>query len=209
MMTGDASVNADALIVCCTAEVLAQIALAEGKDADINTVVMDEFHFYAEPDRGWAWQVPLLEMPQAQFLLMSATLGDMRRFEEDLTRRTRRLTAVVSCADRPVPLDCGYRIAPLRDTLEDRLGGGDAPVYIVHFTQAQPVERAQSLTSINMCTREEKARIAEEIGSFRFTTKFGRNLSRYVRHGIGVDHAGMLPKYRRLEIGRAHASTPV
>ena len=198
MMTGDASVNADAPIVCCTAEVLAQIALAEGKDADINTVVMDEFHFYAEPDRGWAWQVPLLEMPQAQFLLMSATLGDMSRFEEDLTQRTGRPTAVVSSAERPVPLYYDYRITPLHETLEELLGDGDAPVYIVHFTQAQAVERAQSLTSINMCTREEKARIAEEIGSFRFTTKFGRNLSRYVRHGIGVHHAGMLPKYRRL-----------
>ncbi|GHD14878.1 DEAD/DEAH box helicase [Nocardiopsis kunsanensis] len=198
MMTGDASVNADAPIVCCTAEVLAQIALAEGKDADINTVVMDEFHFYAEPDRGWAWQVPLLEMPQAQFLLMSATLGDVSRFEEDLTARTGRSTAVVSSAERPVPLYYDYRATPLHETLEDLLGNGEAPVYIVHFTQAQAVERAQSLTSINMCTKEEKARIAEEIGAFRFTTKFGRNLSRYVRHGIGVHHAGMLPKYRRL-----------
>jgi len=52
-------------------------------------VVMDEFHFYADPDRGWAWQVPLLELPRAQFLLMSATLGDVSRFERDLTRRHR------------------------------------------------------------------------------------------------------------------------
>jgi superfamily II RNA helicase len=198
MMTGDASVNADAPIVCCTAEVLAQIALAEGADADINTVVMDEFHFYAEPDRGWAWQVPLLEMPQAQFLLMSATLGDVSRFEEDLEKRTGRSTAVVSSAERPVPLYYDYRVTPLHETLEELLGSGNAPVYIVHFTQAQAVERAQSLTSINMCTKEEKAAIAAEIGNFRFTTKFGRNLSRYVRHGIGVHHAGMLPKYRRL-----------
>ena len=198
MMTGDASVNADAPIVCCTAEVLAQIALAEGADADINTVVMDEFHFYAEPDRGWAWQVPLLEMPQAQFVLMSATLGDVSRFEEDLEKRTGRSTAVVTSAERPVPLYYDYRVTPLHETLEELLGSGNAPVYIVHFTQAQAVERAQSLTSINMCTKEEKAAIAAEIGDFRFTTRFGRNLSRYVRHGIGVHHAGMLPKYRRL-----------
>ncbi|MEE2047555.1 DEAD/DEAH box helicase, partial [Nocardiopsis tropica] len=194
MMTGDASVNADAPIVCCTAEVLAQIALAEGANADINTVVMDEFHFYAEPDRGWAWQVPLLEMPQAQFLLMSATLGDVSRFEEDLEKRTGRTTAVVASAERPVPLYYDYRVTPLHETLEELLRDGNAPVYIVHFTQAQAVERAQSLTSINMSTKEEKAAIAAEIGNFRFTTKFGRNLSRYVRHGIGVHHAGMLPK---------------
>ncbi|MUL40285.1 DUF3516 domain-containing protein [Streptomonospora sp. PA3] len=198
MMTGDASVNSDAPIVCCTAEVLAQIALRDGADADIGTVVMDEFHFYGDPDRGWAWQVPLLELPQVQFLLMSATLGDVSRFEDDLTRRTGRQTTVVSSAERPVPLYYSYRTTPLHETLEELLETRESPVYIVHFTQAQAVERAQSLTSINMCTRAEKDAIAKEIGNFRFTTKFGRNLSRYVRHGIGVHHAGMLPKYRRL-----------
>ncbi|MFE7115245.1 DUF3516 domain-containing protein [Streptomyces sp. NPDC057654] len=198
MLTGDASVNADAPVICCTAEVLASIALRDGKDADIGQVVMDEFHFYAEPDRGWAWQIPLLELPQAQFVLMSATLGDMKRFEEDLTRRTGKPTAVVRSATRPVPLSYEYRTTPLTETLTELLETHQAPVYIVHFTQAAAVERAQALMSINMCTRAEKDEIAKLIGNFRFTTKFGRNLSRYVRHGIGVHHAGMLPKYRRL-----------
>jgi len=198
MLTGDASVNPDAPVICCTAEVLASIALRDGKDADVGQVVMDEFHFYAEPDRGWAWQIPLLELPQAQFVLMSATLGDMSRFEEDLTRRTSRPTAVVRSATRPVPLSYEYRTTPLTETLTELLETHQAPVYIVHFTQAAAVERAQALMSINMCTRAEKDAIAELIGNFRFTTKFGRNLSRFVRHGIGVHHAGMLPKYRRL-----------
>ncbi|MFE0041858.1 DEAD/DEAH box helicase [Streptomyces albireticuli] len=198
MLTGDASVNADAPVICCTAEVLASIALRDGKDADIGQVVMDEFHFYAEPDRGWAWQIPLLELPQAQFILMSATLGDVSRFEEDLTRRTGRSTTVVRSATRPVPLSYEYRATPLTETLTELLQTQQAPVYIVHFTQAAAVERAQALMSINMCSREEKDEIAKLIGNFRFTTKFGRNLSRYVRHGIGVHHAGMLPKYRRL-----------
>ncbi len=198
MLTGDASVNADAPVICCTAEVLASIALRDGRDADIGQVVMDEFHFYAEPDRGWAWQIPLLELPQAQFVLMSATLGDVSRFEEDLTRRTGRPTTVVRSATRPVPLSYEYRATPLTETLTELLQTHQAPVYIVHFTQAAAVERAQALMSINMCSREEKDEIAKLIGNFRFTTKFGRNLSRYVRHGIGVHHAGMLPKYRRL-----------
>ncbi|MGK5530695.1 DEAD/DEAH box helicase [Streptomyces sp. URMC 129] len=198
MLTGDASVNADAPVICCTAEVLASIALRDGAQADIGQVVMDEFHFYAEPDRGWAWQIPLLELPQAQFVLMSATLGDVSRFEEDLTRRTGRPTAVVRSATRPVPLSYEYRTTALTETLTELLQTRQAPVYIVHFTQAQAVERAQALMSINMCSREEKDEIAALIGNFRFTTKFGKNLSRYVRHGIGVHHAGMLPKYRRL-----------
>ncbi|MFD3786930.1 DEAD/DEAH box helicase [Streptomyces cyaneofuscatus] len=198
MLTGDASVNADAPVICCTAEVLASIALRDGKYADIGQVVMDEFHFYAEPDRGWAWQIPLLELPQAQFVLMSATLGDVAMFEEDLTRRTGRPTSVVRSATRPVPLSYEYRFTPITETLTELLDTRQSPVYIVHFTQAAAVERAQSLMSINMCTKEEKEKIADLIGSFRFTTKFGQNLSRYVRHGIGVHHAGMLPKYRRL-----------
>ncbi|GAA4608803.1 superfamily II RNA helicase [Actinoplanes octamycinicus] len=198
MLTGDASVNADAPIICCTAEILANLALREGADADVGQVVMDEFHFYAEPDRGWAWQVPLIELPQAQFVLMSATLGDVTRFVDDLTRRTGRSTAVVSNAERPVPLIFSYAMTPLHETIEELLATKQAPVYIVHFTQVAALERAQSLMSINMSTREEKDKIAAAIGSFRFTAGFGRTLSRLVRHGIGVHHAGMLPKYRRL-----------
>jgi len=198
MVTGDASVNASAPILCATAEILANLALREGAAAPVQQVVMDEFHFYAEPDRGWAWQVPLLELTGAQFVLMSATLGDVSRFEADLTRRTGRPTAVVRSADRPVPLFFSYAMTPLHETLEDLLGTGQAPIYVVHFTQAAAIERAQALMSVNVCSRAEKDAIAELIGGFRFTTGFGTTLSRLVRHGIGVHHAGMLPKYRRL-----------
>ncbi len=198
MMTGDASVNATAPIICCTAEVLASIALREGQGADVGQVVMDEFHYYADPDRGWAWQVPLIELPQAQFVLMSATLGDVTRFENDLTRRTGAPTAVVRSAERPVPLVFSFVLTPLHETLEELLATRQAPVYIVHFTQAAAIEQAQALMSINVCTRTEKDAIAELIGNFRFTAGFGKTLSRLVRHGIGVHHAGMLPRYRRL-----------
>ncbi|MFI5841285.1 DEAD/DEAH box helicase [Catenuloplanes sp. NPDC051500] len=198
MLTGDASVNEDAPIICCTAEILANIALREGVDADVDQVVMDEFHFYAEPDRGWAWQVPLLELTKAQFVLMSATLGDVSRFEKDLNRRTGRSTAVVRSVERPVPLLFSYVTTPMHETIEELLTTHQAPVYVVHFTQAAALERAQSLMSVNVCTRAEKDAIAEMIGNFRFAAGFGRTLSRLVRHGIGVHHAGMLPKYRRL-----------
>ena len=198
MMTGDASVNAKAPIICCTAEVLASIALRDGADADVGQVVMDEFHFYADPDRGWAWQVPLIELPKAQFILMSATLGDVTRFEKDLIRRTKRPTAVIKNAERPVPLIFSYLVQPLHETLEELLTTNQAPVYVVHFTQAAALEQAQALMSTNICTRQEKDKIAELIGDFRFASGFGKTLSRLVRHGIGVHHAGMLPKYRRL-----------
>jgi superfamily II RNA helicase len=198
MLTGDASVNAAAPIICCTAEILANMALRDGAQADVGQVVMDEFHYYADPDRGWAWQVPLIELPGPQFLLMSATLGDVSRFEQDLARRTGRPTAVVSSAHRPVPLMYSFVLTPLHETLAELLATRQAPVYVVHFTQAAAIEQAQALMSLNVCTRAEKDAIAELIGSFRFAAGFGRTLSRLVRHGIGVHHAGMLPRYRRL-----------
>ncbi|WP_334149665.1 DEAD/DEAH box helicase [Microbacterium sp.] len=198
MITGDSSVNADAPIICCTAEILANLALRQGTDAAVGQVVMDEFHFYADPDRGWAWQVPLLELPQAQFILMSATLGDVTELAADLSRRTGRHTATVTGVERPVPLHFFYEQTPIHETIDDLLSTGQAPIYIVHFSQAAAMERAQALSSSKVATREQRDQIAALIAEFRFTTAFGKTLSRFLRAGIGVHHAGMLPKYRRL-----------
>lgn len=198
MITGDSGVNQDAPIICCTAEILANIALREGSAAVLGTVIMDEFHFYSDPQRGWAWQVPLLELPQAQFLLMSATLGDVSRFETGITDLTGRPTVTVSSAERPIPLHYYYHQTPVHETLEELLSTRQVPVYVVHFSQIEAIDRAQTLMSINVCSREEKDKIAELIAGFRFAAGFGKTLNRLVRHGIGVHHAGMLPKYRRL-----------
>ncbi|MBZ5740742.1 DEAD/DEAH box helicase [Nocardioides mangrovi] len=195
MLTGDASVNPDAPIICCTAEVLANIALREGSRADVGLVVMDEFHFYAEPDRGWAWQVPLLELPQAQFLLMSATLGDMTELAADLTRRNGRETTVVDDAVRPVPLTFSWSTTPLDDTLEELVTTGQGPVYVVHFTQKDAVEHATALLKASWVPKPD---LGERLDQVRFGAGFGKTLSKLLRRGIGVHHAGMLPRYRRL-----------
>ncbi|MFC4806152.1 DEAD/DEAH box helicase [Falsarthrobacter nasiphocae] len=198
MVTGDSSVNADAPIVCCTAEILANIALREGREAEVGCVVMDEFHFYGDPQRGWAWHVPLIELPQAQFLLMSATLGDVSRFETELPQSTGRELAVIAHTDRPIPLHFFYSKDPLQDQLTELVATKQTPVYVVHFSQLEAIERAQGLASVKLVTAEEKEQIAAVIGDFRFSKGFGAVLSRLVRAGIGVHHAGMLPKYRRL-----------
>lgn len=198
MVTGDSSVNGDAPIVCCTAEILANQALRHGPEVEAGLVVMDEFHYYADPERGWAWQVPLLELTNARFLLMSATLGDVTPIAEDLERRTGHPVSEVTHAERPIPLTFDYVKTPVHETVETLLEAGQAPIYVVHFSQAAAMERAQALSSIRIITREQRDEIAEAIGDFRFTTGFGTTLSRLVRSGIGVHHAGMLPKYRRL-----------
>ncbi len=198
LSTGDATVNHDAPILCCTAEILANIALREGAAANVHDVVMDEFHYYADRERGVAWQVPLLTLPQTRFLLMSATLGDTAFFETELTRLNGRPTVTVSSTDRPVPLAHEYSELPLAKTLESLVAGGRAPVYVVHFTQLEAAESAQDFTSINVCTREEKAAIANVIEGFKFSSPYGPDIKKWLRHGIGLHHAGLLPKYRIL-----------
>jgi superfamily II DNA or RNA helicase len=198
LSTGDASVNRDAPILCCTAEILANIALREGAQANAQEVVMDEFHYYADRERGVAWQVPLLTLPQARFLLMSATLGDTTFFEEELTRLNGRPTVAVSSTDRPVPLEHAYSELPLAKTLESLTADGKAPVYVVHFTQLEAAQSAQDFTSINVCTREEKAALANALEGFKFSSPYGPDIKKWLRHGIGLHHAGLLPKYRVL-----------
>ena len=196
MLTGDASVNPDAPIICCTAEVLANIALREGADADVGLVVMDEFHFYAEPDRGWAWQVPLLELPQAQFLLMSATLGDVTDLAADLTRRNGRETTVVADAERPVPLTFSWAMTPLAETARgarhDRPGAG-----LRRALHPEGRRRARDHAAQGGLGPEARPRHPRSTTSGS-APGFGKTLNKLLRRGIGVHHAGMLPRYRRL-----------
>jgi Domain of unknown function (DUF3516)/DEAD/DEAH box helicase/Helicase conserved C-terminal domain len=198
LSTGDASVNRDAPVLCCTAEVLANIALREGPDANVDDVVMDEFHYYADRERGGAWQVPLLTMPQTRFLLMSATLGETRFFEEAITRLTGRPTLTIKSGERPVPLEYAYSEIPLSHTIEKLADEQRTPVYVVHFTQADAATSAQDFTSLKICTREEKAEIASRIAGFSFSSPYGADIKKWLRQGIGLHHAGLLPKYRVL-----------
>lgn len=198
MITGDTHINTDAPVICCTAEILANQALREGRHADIGCVAMDEFHYYGDPDRGWAWQVPLLTLPDTQFLLMSATLGDVSQIADDLERKTGSDVDIVSDAPRPVPLSYRYVDTPLPTTVESLLENQDTPVYIVHFSQDAALETAQALSSSGVSDRKQRDRVKEAMAGTRFTTAFGKILQRLLRTGVGIHHAGMLPRYRRL-----------
>ena len=198
MVTGDASVNPDAPIICCTAEILANQALRDGSQADVDVAIVDEFHYYGDTQRGWAWQVPLLTLPHVRFVLMSATLGDVSFFRRDLTARTGRETSVVKTAARPVPLNFEFRTSTLHHSVEQLLEGGRAPIYVVHFTQKDATEAAQGYLALDPLTKPEKALVKEAIGGFRFDSPIGKDLKRWLTGGIGVHHAGLLPKYRLL-----------
>jgi superfamily II RNA helicase len=197
MMTGDAAVNRDAPIVCCTAEILMNLSVREAEPR-ADAVVMDEFHYYGDRERGVAWQVPLLVLERARFLLMSATLGDTRAIEASLAQVTGREVAAIRGAARPVPLEHAYAETPLHETIGELVSGAKAPIYLVNFTQRAAAEQAQNLMSANFSSKEEKARIAEALRDARFDSPYGKELQRFLRHGIGLHHAGLLPKYRLL-----------
>lgn len=199
LLTGDASVNPTAPIICCTAEVLANAALRRGRDLDCGLVVADEFHFYTDPARGWAWQVPMVELPDAQFLLMSATFGDTTKFEAFLNANVAgRTVAVVGGGTRPVPLEFEYRETPLLESVQELLDSGRTPAYVVHFTQKAANERASDLCSTLSLSKEEKEALRAELEGFKFDTPVGNELKRFISFGVGVHHAGLLPKYRLL-----------
>ncbi len=198
MMTGDASINKSAPIVCCTAEILSNIALAEAEEAVVDYVVMDEFHYFSDRDRGVAWQIPLLILPQTRFLLMSATLGDVNEIKERIEEKTAVEVAWVKTSERPVPLSFTYSTDPIHETIDELLASNKGPIYVVNFTQRECAEQAQNLTSVNFTDKATKDRIKEAVAGFRFDTAYGKDMKRYIMHGIGLHHAGLLPKYRLL-----------
>lgn len=198
MITGDSQINPDAPIICCTAEILANQALREGNRTDVGCVAMDEFHYYGDPERGWAWQVPLLTLPKTQFLLMSATLGDVETIAESLEKRTQREVDVIADAPRPVPLAYEYTDKPLEHTVELLFSRHETPIYVVHFSQDAALTTAQALASTGVSNKQQREAIAHAIKGTKFTTAFGKILQRLLRTGVGVHHAGMLPRYRRL-----------
>ena len=198
MITGDTHINTKAPVICCTAEILANDALREGEDADVGCVAMDEFHYFADPDRGWAWQVPLLTLPHTQFMLMSATLGDVTAIATSLEEHTGATCDLVVDAPRPVPLSYDYVTTSLEGTVELAMRRGEAPLYIVHFSQDAALATAQSLANFGIASKEQREAIKEAAKGTSFSTAFGKILKRLLGCGVGVHHAGMLPRYRLL-----------
>ncbi len=186
-------------MLCCTAEVLANMALRNGERLDAPEVVMDEFHFYSDAERGWAWQVPLVALPRDP---LPADVGDARRHDRASPSGCRRRAGARWRASPRCTVRCRSTSSGRRrrshETIERLLARRRAPVYVVSFTQRECAELAQSLTSMPLTSREEREAIRAAIGDFRFDTPYGKEIRRYLTFGVGLHHAGLLPKYRLL-----------
>lgn len=198
MVTGDVSLNPEAPIICCTAEILANQALREGDTLDTDMVIMDEFHFFSDPQRGWAWQVPLLEVTSPQYVFLSATLGESETIRKELEERTGKPSALISDAERPVPLEFDYLAETLPTAVEQLIKEDRAPIYIVHFAQSDAVKTAVDLARTLSVPKEQQRRIKEAMAGTELGRGFGKTLRRLLASGVAVHHAGMLPRYRRL-----------
>ena len=162
---------------------------------------MDEFHYYADRDRGVAWQVPLLTLPQTRFLLMSATLGDMTFFEEALTQPQRPADGHGEVRSRaPCRSTSRTPRSPLSQTIDKLVAEKKAPVYVVHFTQREAADSAQDFTSLNLATSEEKNAIAAALEGFRFSSPYGQEIRKWLqaRHRPAPrGPAAQVPRARR------------
>jgi superfamily II RNA helicase len=95
-----------------------------------------------------------------------------------------------------VPLTFEYRESYVHETIADLIEKGNSPIYLVNFTQRSAAEQAQALTSVNLCSKEEKEALRIALQHARFDTPYGKDVQKYLRHGVAVHHAGILPKYR-------------
>ncbi len=129
---------------------------------------------------------------------MSATLGDTTAIEKKLADNTGREVASVRGAIRPVPLDFEYRETQLHETIAELIKLGRAPIYLVNFTQRTAAEEVQNLMSVEVIGKPDKEAIKKALTGERFDSPYGKELQRFLRHGIGLHHAGLLPRYRRI-----------
>jgi hypothetical protein len=101
-------------------------------------------------------------------------------------------------AIRPVPLEFEYREIPLHETIAELIKLNRAPIYLVNFTQRTAAEEVQNLMSVEVISKPDKEAIKVALTGERFDSPYGKELQRFLRHGIGLHHAGLLPRYRRL-----------
>ena len=205
LITGDGAVNEDALVICCTAEILSQMALVEGRETPFSVVVMDEFHYFGDRDRGMHWLLPLLEMPHARHLLMSATVGQPEEMRARVETLTGHDTALVLSQERPIPLNHAWRLTPVADSIVEAVEQGLTPVYVVYFSRRDASQEAGLLRgkllghpALSEGAEARRAAIREHLRGQRLDSPFGKVLARLLPHGIAIHHSGMLPRYRRL-----------
>lgn len=198
--TGDYKVNRDAPIQVEVAEILWNRIVADKHVCPAEIVVMDEGHYFNDPERGYVWEQSIIGLdPRTQLVVLSATVGHPERFTHwvELTRRVPM--ELVDSRERKVPLVHEYREEMLIDTVRELAHSGDVPAIVFVFGREQCFEVARLLKSCRrFTTDDEKAKIEELCGAALLESGAARELKPLLAHGIGIHHAGILPRYKQL-----------
>ena len=210
LVTGNRSENPNANVLVVVAEILLNRLLhpAAFDFSGVSSVVMDEFHSFAEPERGIVWELSLSLLPaHVRLLLLSATVGNASLFLSWLRTQHNRDLTLVQGTERRVPLDyhwIGDELLP--DQLVNMVKGDDdtrkTPALVFCFDRARCWSTADLLRGRDMLIDGQQAKLAERIDALDAEDFFkhgaGPKLKRILMRGVGVHHAGLLPKYRRV-----------
>jgi superfamily II DNA/RNA helicase len=206
LVTGNRRINPDARILVVVAEILLNRLLhPEGFDfANVSAVVMDEFHSFADPERGIVWELTLSMLPKhIRLLLLSATVGNASEFIAWLERSHGRKVELVEGKERRVPLT--YEWVPdmlLTEQLVEMAKGEGTrrkvPALVFCFNRDECWSVAEQLKGLPLLTESQKGPLHAEVNKLDWTQGVGPKIRQMLHRGVGVHHAGMLPKYRRV-----------
>ncbi|HQZ67471.1 MAG TPA: DEAD/DEAH box helicase [Planctomycetaceae bacterium] len=206
LVTGNRRENPDARILVVVAEILLNRLLSpeEVSFDDVSAVVMDEFHSFNDPERGIVWELSLGLLPKhTRLLLISATVGNATDFVVWLARQHSRKLRLLQSDERRVPLDFRW-IADemLPDQLEIMADGDDesryTPALVFCFNRNECWSVAEQLKGKRLLADGQQKLLAAEIDQIDWSIGAGGKLRQFLLRGVGIHHAGLLPKYRRI-----------
>jgi superfamily II RNA helicase len=206
LVTGNRCVNGDARILVVVAEILLNRLLhAEAFDfTNVGTVVMDEFHSFADPERGVVWELSLAMLPKhVRVLLLSATVGNAAEFIVWLNRSLDRKVQLIQSTERKVPLTyqwVGDQL--LNEELEVMADGDDdhrrTPALVFCFNRDECWSVAEQLKGKSLLADGQQKRLVDYLAKHDWSKGAGPKLKQILQRGVGIHHAGVLPKYRRI-----------
>ncbi len=206
LVTGNRRVNPEAKVLIVVAEILFNRLLhpTAFDFADVSAVVMDEFHNFNDYERGIVWELSLGLLPaHVRTLLLSATVGNSQEFINWLATKHNRRLELVQSDDRKVPLTYQWIGDMLLNEFLESIAGGDeesrmTPALVFCFNRDMCWNVAEQVKGKKLISSEQQKVLVKELEQFDWSQGAGPKLRQLLLRGVGVHHAGVLPKYKRI-----------
>ena len=206
LITGNRRINPDAPVLVVVAEILLNRLLnPDSFDfSGVSSVVMDEFHSFNDPERGIVWELTLGLLPASvRTLLLSATVGNALEFTSWLRKAHQRNLQLVVGTERKVPLQYEWVGDELLPDFSEKIAEGDevsrrTPSLMFCFSRAQCWTTAELLRGKKVIDKQRQGELANYLNEMDFSSGVGPKLKQLLMRGVGVHHAGVLPRYRKM-----------